>query len=237
MSHAWSSDVVVEVSIPSYSNHLSLCRVGAQSRFRRRRRRRRRRRLRSIRRRAGWIDARSTRLTVDALVRGVRKYGGKMALRSPVEEVVAEDGRAVGTRFFEIREQKSRTSHRRPLEPMPTLRYLVSLSRPAATPPIPSWTRAGPTPRDPSPRRGRTTRASGLPTRVPRTTSRKRPIRRRRTSTAVAVTSRISPRGTRRSPRAGQANRSARCARAASSPRRSLWTTQTASSRGRARTS
>ena len=82
MSHAWSSDVVVEVSIPSYSNHLSLCRVGAQSRFRRRRRRRRRRRLRSIRRRAGWIDARSTRLIVDALVRDVRMYGGKMALRS-----------------------------------------------------------------------------------------------------------------------------------------------------------
>ena len=42
----------------------------------------RRRRLRLIRRRAGWIDARSTRLIVDALVRGVRMYGGKMALRS-----------------------------------------------------------------------------------------------------------------------------------------------------------
>ena len=36
---------------------------------------------------------------IDALVRGVRKYGGKMALRSPVEEVVVGDGRAVGVRL------------------------------------------------------------------------------------------------------------------------------------------
>ena len=36
---------------------------------------------------------------MDALVRGTRKYGGKMALSTPVEQVVMEDGRAVGMRL------------------------------------------------------------------------------------------------------------------------------------------
>lgn len=36
---------------------------------------------------------------IDALVRGTRKYGGKMALGAPVEQVVMEEGRAVGMKL------------------------------------------------------------------------------------------------------------------------------------------
>lgn len=36
---------------------------------------------------------------VDALVRGITKQGGRVMLRSPVEEVVMEQGRAVGVRL------------------------------------------------------------------------------------------------------------------------------------------
>lgn len=36
---------------------------------------------------------------VDALVRGMQKFGGRIALRSHVEKIVIENGRAVGVRL------------------------------------------------------------------------------------------------------------------------------------------
>ena len=36
---------------------------------------------------------------IDALARGVRKFGGKVALGQPVEEIVTDQGRAVGVRL------------------------------------------------------------------------------------------------------------------------------------------
>ena len=36
---------------------------------------------------------------VDALVRGMQKFGGRLALGSHVEEIVVENGRAVGVRL------------------------------------------------------------------------------------------------------------------------------------------
>lgn len=36
---------------------------------------------------------------VDALVRGIQKFGGRISLRSHVENVVVENGRAVGVKL------------------------------------------------------------------------------------------------------------------------------------------
>lgn len=36
---------------------------------------------------------------VDALVRGLRKFGGRLSLRSHVEEIIVENGRAVGVKL------------------------------------------------------------------------------------------------------------------------------------------
>mmetsp|Transcript_24097 Transcript_24097/g.59113 ORF Transcript_24097/g.59113 Transcript_24097/m.59113 type:complete len:173 (-) Transcript_24097:597-1115(-) len=45
---------------------------------------------------------------IDALVRGVRKYGGKMALATPVAEIVMEGGRAVGMKLKNGRTVRAR---------------------------------------------------------------------------------------------------------------------------------
>lgn len=36
---------------------------------------------------------------VDALVRGLQKFGGRISLRSHVENIVVEDGRAIGVKL------------------------------------------------------------------------------------------------------------------------------------------
>jgi len=45
---------------------------------------------------------------VDALVRGVRKFGGSVTLRAPVERFLVEDGRVAGVRLADGRELRAR---------------------------------------------------------------------------------------------------------------------------------